>query len=97
MSQGLIAGAARHLAPGGRLLVYGPFRRDGVHNAPSNAAFDASLRAENPAWGVRDLEAVAALAQSAGFASPSVVPMPANNRKIKKANHGKRPNAGGCK
>ena len=40
---------------GGRLFVYGPFMRDGAHTAPSNAAFDASLRAENPEWGVRDV------------------------------------------
>ena len=41
--------------PDGRLFVYGPFMRDGAHTAPSNAAFDASLRAENPDWGVRDV------------------------------------------
>ena len=45
---------ARHLVAGGRLFLYGPFRRDGAHNAPSNAAFDESLRSRNPEWGVRD-------------------------------------------
>ena len=55
VSQNLIAGAGRLLRDGGRLFVYGPFMRDGAHTAPSNAAFDASLRAENPEWGVRDV------------------------------------------
>lgn len=78
-AEGLIAGAARHVKPGGGLFLYGPFRRDGRHTAPSNAAFDAGLRAQDPAWGVRDLEAVAALAAAAGFAPPLVEAMPANN------------------
>jgi SAM-dependent methyltransferase len=76
---GLIAGAARILPPGGPLCLYGPYKRDGAHTAPSNQAFDASLRAQNPEWGVRDLEAVAALAAAAGFDAPQIVPMPANN------------------
>jgi Protein of unknown function (DUF938) len=76
---GLIDGAARTLASGGVLYLYGPFKRDGTHTAPSNAEFDRSLRAQNPEWGVRDLEAVAALAAAAGFAAPLIVPMPANN------------------
>ncbi len=78
-AEGLIAGAARHLTPTGGLYLYGPFKRGGAHTAPSNAAFDASLRAQNPAWGVRDLEAVAALAEKADFAAPLIEPMPANN------------------
>ncbi len=78
-TEGLIAGAARVLAPGGGLFLYGPFKRGGVHTAPTNEAFDASLRARNPAWGVRDLEAVAALAAKAGFAAPRVEQLPANN------------------
>ena len=76
---GLIAGAARILPAGGLLYLYGPFKRAGAHTAPSNQAFDASLRAQNAAWGVRDLDAVAALAASAGFAGPQIVAMPANN------------------
>lgn len=76
---GLIAGAARVLSPGGALFLYGPFRQNGAHTAPSNAEFDADLQARNPLWGVRDLEAVAALALAAGFGPPSVQPMPANN------------------
>ena len=55
VSQNLIAGAGRLLRDDGRLFVYGPFKRDGEHTAPSNAAFDATLRAENPEWGVRDV------------------------------------------
>lgn len=76
---GLVHGAARLLAPGGILYLYGPYKREGRHTAPSNAEFDRFLRARNPAWGVRDLEAVAALAATAGFAAPLVETMPANN------------------
>ncbi|QCO15273.1 DUF938 domain-containing protein [Azospirillum brasilense] len=74
---GLFAGAARLLPMGGPLLLYGPFTRGGRHSAPSNAAFDADLKARNPAWGVRDLDAVEGAA--AGFALAEVVEMPANN------------------
>ncbi|MBS0375485.1 MAG: DUF938 domain-containing protein [Proteobacteria bacterium] len=78
----LCAGASRALAPGGarRLLLYGPFREAGRHTAPSNEEFDARLRAENPAWGVRDLGEVTAIAAQAGFARERVFEMPANNR-----------------
>ena len=76
---GLLRGAWRVLGEGGLLLLYGPFRRDGQHTAPSNAAFDADLRARNPEWGVRDLESVATLAAASGFATPEIVAMPANN------------------
>jgi hypothetical protein len=83
-AEGLVAGAGRVLAPdvgmrGGVLLLYGPFRRTGVATAPSNEVFDADLSARNPAWGLRDLEAVDALARAAGFAAPEVTDMPANN------------------
>lgn len=78
-ASGLVRGAARLLAPGAILYLYGPYRREGRHTAPSNAAFDLGLRARNPEWGVRDLEAVAALAASSGFAPPLVEAMPANN------------------
>jgi len=77
--QGLLAGAPNVLRPGGWLALYGPFRRGGQHTAPSNEAFDASLRARNPAWGVRDLEEVTRLAEAAGLAAVEVVEMPANN------------------
>jgi SAM-dependent methyltransferase len=79
---GLLAGAARVLPAGGLLYLYGPYRRDGRHTAPSNEAFDADLRRRNPAWGVRDLEAVAALAADSGFDAPKVVEMPANNLSV---------------
>ena len=65
---GLIAGAARHLAPVGVLVMYGPFRIGGAHTAPSNAEFDQSLKARDPRWGVRDCEAVVELARCVGSA-----------------------------
>ena len=76
---GLMRGAARVLPPGGLLALYGPFRQGMRHTAPSNAEFDRCLRERDPAWGVRDLEAVAAEAAAAGFADPAVHAMPANN------------------
>lgn len=79
VSQNLIAGAGRHLLPGGRLFVYGPFKRDGTHTAPSNAEFDQSLRARNPNWGVRDTRDLAALAAAKGLTLADIMPMPANN------------------
>ena len=79
---GLVRGAARVLPPGGLLFLYGPYRREGRHTAPSNEAFDQDLRARNPQWGVRDLESVVDLASEAGFAPPLVEPMPANNLSV---------------
>ncbi len=79
---GLLAGAARLLAPGGALFLYGPFARGGAHAAPSNAAFDASLKARDPRWGVRDLDDVAAAAAPHGLALEEVVEMPANNLSV---------------
>ena len=76
---GLIAGAAHLLPPTGTLYLYGPYRRDGRHTAPSNEAFDRDLRQRDPAWGVRDLEAVTALAGAQGFGPPEILAMPANN------------------
>jgi len=76
---GLVRGSARVLPAGGVLCLYGPFRRGGQHTAPSNAAFDAQLRATDRAWGVRDLQAVADEAAARGFAAPAVEEMPANN------------------
>jgi SAM-dependent methyltransferase len=78
-AEGLVRGAGRVLTPGGVLYLYGPYKRGGRHTAPSNAAFDASLRAQNPEWGVRDLEAVTALVEAAGFGQPIIEQMPANN------------------
>lgn len=76
---GLIAGANRVLSAEGLVYLYGPYRRDGRHTAPSNDVFDRDLRRRNPAWGVRDLEAVTALAGEHGFGAPEVIDMPANN------------------
>jgi len=78
-TQGLMTHAARLLPSGAPLVLYGPYRRGGAHTAPSNESFDASLRARDPAWGVRDLEAVTALAQTSGLLLDEVVEMPANN------------------
>ena len=80
VAQGLFAGAARHLAPNGRMFLYGPFMKDGQHNATSNAAFDASLRAQNAEWGVRDIADLRALGDANGLTLIDEVPMPANNR-----------------
>ena len=80
--EGLIAGATRVLLAGGILYLYGPYKIDGRHTAPSNAAFDADLRARNPQWGVRDLGEVQALADRHGFALAETVPMPANNLSV---------------
>jgi hypothetical protein len=75
----LMQGAARHLAPQGVLITYGPYLEDGVPTAPGNTAFDADLQARNPAWGLRRLADVAAQAQAAGLALRERVAMPANN------------------
>ncbi len=79
---GLIRGAARILPMNGLLYLYGPYRRGGAHAAPSNAAFNADLKSRNPAWGVRDVERVAALAADNGFGPPSIIDMPANNLSV---------------
>jgi hypothetical protein len=76
---GLMRGAARVLPAQGTLFLYGPFRKGGSHTAPSNEAFDCDLRNQEPAWGVRDLEAVVALAAAEGFSAPIIEEMPANN------------------
>jgi Protein of unknown function (DUF938) len=76
---GLMTGAGHLLASGGLVILYGPYKRGGVHTAPSNAAFDQDLRTRNPEWGIRDLEAVADLAVAHGFSPPVIEPMPANN------------------
>ncbi len=79
VAQGLFAGAGRHLTASGRLFLYGPFKRDGQHNAPSNAAFDESLRARDPAWGVRDTADVKKLGAANGLRFVELVEMPSNN------------------
>jgi cyclopropane fatty-acyl-phospholipid synthase-like methyltransferase len=79
-TRGLLAGAGRLLCPGGRLFLYGPFSRRGRHTAASNDAFDRSLRARDPRWGVRDLDdEVVPLGAAAGLRLQEVVDLPANN------------------
>lgn len=81
-AEGLFAGLGRHLLPGGVFVLYGPFRIGGAHTAPSNAEFDDDLRRRDPAWGVRDLEAVEALASRQGLVLSERVGMPANNQSL---------------
>lgn len=78
-TEGLMAGAARILPEGGVLVLYGPFREGGRFEAGSNAAFDAGLRARDPAWGVRDLEAVSGIARGHGLRLDARIAMPADN------------------
>lgn len=77
--EGLMEGAGGLLGEGGLLYLYGPYRRDGGHTAPSNAAFDESLRGRNPAWGIRDMGDVEAAAGAHGMKLESTTAMPANN------------------
>jgi SAM-dependent methyltransferase len=79
VAEGLFAGAGRYLRAGGRLFLYGPFKRGGEHTAASNAAFDASLRERDPAWGVRDIADLEKLAAGAGLRLAGIADMPANN------------------
>ena len=79
---GLMRGAAAILPPTAPFYLYGPYKRKGFTTALSNQAFDRSLREHNPAWGLRDLEAVAAIAQSVGFSVPTITEMPANNLSV---------------
>jgi hypothetical protein len=81
-TESLLEEGCRHLSAGGALYLYGAFRRQGRHTAPSNLSFDAGLRAQNPEWGVRCLEEVSALAEDHGLVRESVVEMPANNLSV---------------
>ena len=76
---GLMRGAARHLAPGGWLVTYGPYLEDEVPTSPGNLAFDADLRSRSAAWGLRRREDVAWVAANAGLVLQERVAMPANN------------------
>ncbi len=78
----LLDGAAALLAPRAPLVLYGPYREGGVHTAPSNEVFDASLRERDPRWGVRDADEVAAEAAARGLDLEEIVAMPANNRTL---------------
>lgn len=79
---GLLEGAARILPVGGPLVLYGPYHVDHQPTAPSNATFDADLRARDPAWGVRDLGDVTDAARAQGLVLDEVVDMPANNKTV---------------
>ena len=81
-TRALFRGAGRLLRAGELVYLYGPFRFGGQLTAPSNEAFDASLRERDPLWGVRDLDDVSAVAAGEGFARDEVTPMPANNHSI---------------
>lgn len=78
-TMGLMAGAGCILPEGGLLYLYGPFKVAGAHTAPSNATFDADLRARDPAWGVRDVEAVSDAGLAQGLSLVEHIQMPANN------------------
>ncbi len=80
--EGLMAGAGRTLGAGAPLYLYGPYMVGGRHTAPSNQAFDRALRAQDPSWGVRDLDAVIACAAANGLAFERAVAMPANNLSV---------------
>jgi hypothetical protein len=79
---GLLDGAARILGEGAPLVLYGPYKIGGKHTAPSNERFDASLRARDPRWGVRDLDVVTRAAADRGFVFERLVAMPANNQTV---------------
>ncbi|HCH62545.1 MAG TPA: SAM-dependent methyltransferase [Deltaproteobacteria bacterium] len=76
---GLLAGAARTLAPGAPLVIYSPMSRGGVHISPGNRDFDGALKARNPALGVRDADALIAAATERGLVHEETLDMPANN------------------
>ncbi|WP_395352563.1 DUF938 domain-containing protein [Variovorax sp. UC122_21] len=75
----LMQGAARHLRPEGLLVTYGPYFEEGTAPAPSNLAFDQSLRERDPTWGIRSLKDVQAQARAAGLRLRARHEMPANN------------------
>jgi SAM-dependent methyltransferase len=81
-TQALFEGTHDVTAPGAVLFLYGPFRRHDRPTAPSNEQFDASLREQDPGWGLRDLETVIEVGATAGFALVEVVDMPANNLSV---------------
>jgi hypothetical protein len=78
----LFAGAGLALRETGLMYLYGPYTVQGRHTAPSNAAFDSALRAENPDWGLRDLKEVESLAKDQGFDLAETIEMPANNLSV---------------
>ncbi|MCG8434013.1 MAG: class I SAM-dependent methyltransferase [Gammaproteobacteria bacterium] len=79
VTEGLFDGAARRLGPDGQLILYGPFAVGGSHTAESNRRFDAALRAQNPEWGVRDIEDLKIVAAARGLELIETIGMPSNN------------------
>ena len=82
VAEGLVQGAARILADGGILYVYGPFEVAGRPTAPSNISFDRMLRRHNPDWGVRRLDALTGIAVACGLTLDEAIDMPANNLSV---------------
>jgi hypothetical protein len=78
-TEALFQGASQLLEVGAPLITYGPYRLHGEHTAPSNAAFDQSLRSRNAGWGVRDIDDLRDLGGRTGFVLEERVGMPANN------------------
>jgi len=76
---GLLDGAARLLGSGSPLILYGPWIEHDVETAPSNLVFDANLRARDPEWGLREVEAFTAVAVERGLVLTERREMPANN------------------
>lgn len=79
---GLFSGSGRMLRAGGLLFLYGPFMHNGAHNAPSNAAFDESLKARDPSWGLRDIADLGRVAEASGLRLRETIEMPANNMSL---------------
>lgn len=88
VAEGILRGSGRVLVSGGPLVLYGPFKRDGVHTASSNAAFDGDLRRRDPSWGIRDLAEITDAAATHGLRLDEVVEMPANNLTVVFRRHG---------
>jgi len=78
-TEGLMQGAGKVLPARAPLILYGPYRRAGHSLEPSNAAFDESLKARDPRWGLRLLEDVAGCAATSGLDLSRVIEMPAKN------------------
>ena len=76
---GLLAGAGQLLPSSGTMVLYGPYKRDGAHTSDSNAEFDATLRSQDPSWGIRDLEEITTQAATNGLILNQTIQMPANN------------------
>ncbi|MGB0646165.1 MAG: DUF938 domain-containing protein [Bradymonadia bacterium] len=79
VTSSLFREATGHLTESGVLIMYGPYQLFGHYHAPSNRAFDARLRSENPEWGVRDVRDIVMTAAQHGFVLNALLPMPANN------------------